>query len=222
MNGKLIVFEGVEGGGKTTQIQLLQNWLLEKGQSIPFSSKSTDLEVIVTREPGGTKLGKALRGLLLDADVSGESIQERAELLLYAADRAQHIEALIKPHLSRGAIVLCDRFTDSTIAYQGYGRGLDVELIQQLNHIATGGLKSDLILWLDIDVEIGLARAKNRGKPDRMEQADIEFHRRVKQGYQELAKGNPLIVRIDANLTMEKVQQQIQEIMKRKLKEWGD
>ncbi|MGB3507679.1 MAG: dTMP kinase [Microcoleaceae cyanobacterium] len=221
MNGKLIVFEGVEGGGKTTQIQLLQNWLLEKGQSTPFLSKSLDLQVILTREPGGTKLGKALRGLLLDADVSGESIQERAELLLYAADRAQHIETLIKPHLERGAIVLCDRFTDSTIAYQGYGRGLDLELIQQLNHIATGELKSDLTLWLDIDVEIGLARAKNRGEIDRMEQADIEFHRRVKQGYQELAKSNSLIVRIDANLTIETVQQQIQEIMRRKLKEWS-
>ncbi len=220
MIGKFIVFEGVEGGGKTTQIELLRNWLLEKWGSGKFLSKSLDLEVVTTREPGGTKVGKALRELLLNVDVSGEQIQARTELLLYAADRAQHIETLIKPSLERGAIVLCDRFIDSTIAYQGYGRGLDLTLIQQLNQIATGGLKSDLTFWLDIDVEIGLTRAKNRGKIDRMEQADIQFHQRVKKGYQELAKNNPLIVRIDANLTVEKVQEQIQEIMSKKLLEW--
>ena len=221
MNGKLIVFEGVEGGGKTTQIQLLRDWLLDKKQSSKPSSKSIDLEVIVTREPGGTILGKALRELLLATNISVEKIAERAELLLYAADRAQHIQALIKPHLESGKIVLCDRFTDSTIAYQGYGRGLDLELIQRLNHIATNGLKTDLTLWLDIDVEIGLNRAKNRGKIDRMEQADIKFHQRVKKGYQDLAKNNPLIMRIDANLTIEQVQQQIQEILNQKLAEWG-
>ncbi|MDE5093482.1 MAG: dTMP kinase [Trichodesmium sp. St11_bin5] len=222
MIGKFIVFEGVEGGGKTTQIELLQDWLLETGESRQILPKSIDLdlEVVITREPGGTKLGKALRELLLSPDVLVEKIQETSELLLYAADRAQHIEALIKPCLERGTIVLCDRFIDSTIAYQGYGRGLDVELIKQLNYIATGGLKSDLTFWLDIDVEIGLARAKSRGNFDRMEQANIEFHRRVQQGYQELAKNNSLIVRIDANLTREKVQQQIQAIIMQKLVEW--
>ena len=216
MLGKFIVFEGVEGGGKTTQIKLLRNWLLETWRSGKLFSKSLDLEVVITREPGGTQVGKALRELLLNADVSGAQIQEKAELLLYAADRVQHIETLIKPCLERGAIVLCDRFIDSTISYQGYGRGLDFSLIQQLNHIATGGLKSDLTFWLDIDVEIGLTRAKNRGKIDRMEQADIQFHQRVQKGYQELEKNNPLIVRIDANLTIEKVQQQIQEIIMQK------
>jgi len=220
MIGKFIVFEGVEGGGKTTQIELLRDWLLGKWKSGQVCSKFIDLEVVITREPGGTKLGKALRELLLNPDVLTENIQETAELLLYAADRAQHIEALIKPCLERGAIVLCDRFIDSTIAYQGYGRGLNLELIEKLNYIATGGLKSDLTFWLDIDVEIGLARAKNRGKIDRMEQANIEFHRRVQQGYQELAKNNSLIVRIDANLNQEKVQEQIQAIIMEKLVEW--
>ncbi|MEB3341173.1 dTMP kinase [Okeania sp.] len=220
MIGKLIVFEGVEGGGKTTQIQLLRNWLLDKCQLGKFLSKSLDLEVVVTREPGGTKVGKILRELLLNADVSGEQIQARAELLLYAADRAHHIDALIKPSLERGAIVLCDRFIDSTIAYQGYGRGLDLKLIQELNHIATGGLTSDLTFWLDIDVEIGLNRVKNRGKIDRIEQTNIEFHQRVKTGYEELAKNNSLMVRIDAHLTVEKIQEQIQEIMRKKLLEW--
>jgi dTMP kinase len=221
MIGKFIVFEGVEGGGKTTQIELLRDWLLGKGESSQVWSKSIDLEVVITREPGGTKLGKALRELLLSPDVLAEKIQETAELLLYAADRAQHIEALIKPCLERGAIVLCDRFIDSTIAYQGYGRGLNLELIKQLNYIATGGLESDLTLWLDIDVEIGLARAKNRGKIDKMEQANIEFHRRVQRGYQELSKNNSLIVGINANLTREEVQKQIQGIIMQKLVEWS-
>lgn len=221
MIGKFIVFEGVEGGGKTTQIELLRDWLLGKGESSQVWSKSIDLEVVITREPGGTKLGKALRELLLSPDVLAEKIQETAELLLYAADRAQHIEALIKPCLERGAIVLCDRFIDSTIAYQGYGRGLNLELIKQLNYIATDGLESDLTLWLDIDVEIGLARAKNRGKIDKMEQANIEFHRRVQRGYQELSKNNSLIVGINANLTREEVQKQIQGIIMQKLVEWS-
>ena len=221
MIGKFIVFEGVEGGGKTTQIELLRDWLLGKGESSQVWSKSIDLEVVITREPGGTKLGKALRELLLSPDVLAEKIKETAELLLYAADRSQHIEALIKPCLERGAIVLCDRFIDSTIAYQGYGRGLNLELIKQLNYIATGGLESDLTLWLDIDVEIGLARAKNRGKIDKMEQANIEFHRRVQRGYQELSKNNSLIVGINANLTREEVQKQIQGIIMQKLVEWS-
>ncbi|MCL2924007.1 MAG: dTMP kinase [Trichodesmium sp. MAG_R04] len=218
MIGKFIVFEGVEGGGKTTQIELLRDWLLGKEELRQILSKY--INVVITREPGGTQLGKALRKLLLSSDVLAEKIQNTSELLLYAADRAQHVEALIKPCLERGAIVLCDRFIDSTIAYQGYGHGLDLELIQQLNYIATGGLKSDLTFWLDLDVEIGLSRAKNRGNFDRMERANIEFHRRVQQGYQELAKNNSLIVRIDANLTREKVQQQIQEIIMQKLVEW--
>lgn len=220
MIGKFIVFEGVEGGGKTTQIELLRDCLLGKEELRQILSKYINEEVVITREPGGTKLGKALRKLLLSSDVLAEKIQNTSELLLYAADRAQHVEALIKPCLEKGAIVLCDRFIDSTIAYQGYGHGLDLELIQQLNSIATGGLKSDLTFWLDLDVEIGLSRVKNRGNFDRMEQANIEFHRRVQQGYQELAKNNSLIVRIDANLTREKVQQQIQEIIMQKLVEW--
>ena len=220
MIGKFIVFEGVEGGGKTTQIELLRDCLLGKEELRQILSKYINEQVVITREPGGTKLGKALRKLLLSSDVLAEKIQNTSELLLYAADRAQHVEALIKPCLEKGAIVLCDRFIDSTIAYQGYGHGLDLELIQQLNSIATGGLKSDLTFWLDLDVEIGLSRVKNRGNFDRMEQANIEFHRRVQQGYQELAKNNSLIVRIDANLTREKVQQQIQEIIMQKLVEW--
>jgi dTMP kinase len=207
MPGKFIVLEGVEGSGKTTQLQRLQQWL----------SPQWPKEVVITREPGGTQLGGELRQILL-AHRDGEPMQERAELLLYAADRAQHVEGWIKPQLAAGAMVLCDRYTDSTVAYQGYGRGLSLELISQINQLATNGLTSDLTIWLDIDVEIGLARAKQRGKPDRFEQANIEFHRRIQMGYQALAKANrERIVRVDASLPVEQVSQKIQEIVRKVL-----
>lgn len=224
MSGRLIVFEGVEGCGKTTQLQRSQEWL----QSLPSytspplvgRSPSPKLSVVVTREPGGTELGLCLRRLLL-LEAGGEPIQDRAELLLYAADRAQHVEELLKPTLALGAIILCDRYTDSTIAYQGYGRGLSFSLIDQLNSIATGGLKSDLTLWLDVDVEVGLARKRGRGDADRIEQETIAFHRRVQQGYTELSQAHPeRIVRVDASLSEAAVQEQIQEILSQRLTQW--
>ncbi|MEG3903944.1 dTMP kinase [Microcoleus sp. B4-C5] len=213
MKGKLIVFEGVEGAGKTTQMQRL----------IQFLQVSCFLRVrlVATREPGGTELGRGLRHLLLKQD-GGESVSDRAELLMYAADRAQHVETFLKPELSKGTIVLCDRFTDSTIAYQGYGRGLNLNLIKQLNDIATGGLESDLTLWLDIDVEEGLARVRARGGCDRIEQADLKFHRLVQQGFSELAEANKSrIVRINADRPEYEVAQEIQAIVTRRLEAWG-
>ncbi|MEG3836818.1 MULTISPECIES: dTMP kinase [unclassified Microcoleus] len=213
MKGKLIVFEGVEGAGKTTQMQRL----------IQFLQVSCFLRVrlVATREPGGTELGRGLRHLLLKQD-GGESVSDRAELLMYAADRAQHVETFLKPELSKGTIVLCDRFTDSTIAYQGYGRGLNLNLIKQLNDIATGGLESDLTLWLDIDVEEGLARVRARGGCDRIEQADLKFHRLVQQGFSELAEANKSrIVRINADRPEYEVAQEIQAIVTRRLEGWG-
>lgn len=216
MQGKLIVFEGVEGCGKTTQIQRSRDWLLASMTEI-----QPDVSIVVTREPGGTELGVGLRQLLLEE--RGQPMFERAELLLYAADRAQHVEQVLKPTLAKGGIVLCDRFTYSTIAYQGYGRGLSLSLIQQLNQIATGGLESDLTIWLDVDVEIGLSRAKARGKADRMEQADLDFHRRVSQGYRELATANPAqIARVDASSSEPIVQQQIQQILHNHLTQWHE
>lgn len=206
MTGRFIVFEGVEGCGKTTQLRKLQMWLQADSR---FKHRS----VLVTRQPGGTELGLQLRRLLLEPR-PGEPIQDRAELFLYAADRAQHVEGFLKPQLAAGAIILCDRYTDSTIAYQGYGRGLNLTVIEQLNQLATDGLESDLTLWLDVDVEIGLARAKRRGSVDRIEQANLNFHRRVQQGYTELAKAHPhRIVRIDASPSEEEVAQQIQTIL---------
>jgi dTMP kinase len=214
MGGKLIIFEGVEGCGKTTQIQLTCDWLLG-------SSKSISPQVMITRQPGGTQLGVHLRQLLLRG--AGEKpIADRAELLLYAADRAQHVQEVLQPNLALGKIILCDRYTDSTVAYQGYGRGLSLNLIQKLNFIATGGLESDLTLWLDVDVAVGLARTRKREEgSDRIEQETIAFHQRVQQGYAELAQKNPQrVVRIDASLSAAAVQEQIQSILASRLQEW--
>ena len=213
MKGKLIVFEGVEGAGKTTQMHGLIHWLQ--------ASCFLRVGLVATREPGGTELGRGLRHLLLKQD-AGEAVSDRAELLMYAADRAQHVETCLKPELSKGTIVLCDRFTDSTIAYQGYGRGLNLNLIKQLNEIATGGLESDLTLWLDINVEAGLARVRARGGCDRIEQADLKFHHQVQQGFAELAAENKSrIVRINADRPESEVAQELQAIVTRRLEAWG-
>jgi dTMP kinase len=204
VRGKFIVFEGVEGAGKTTQIQQTATWLQD--------CCGIDRSIAITREPGGTILGQKIRQLLLD-DPNGW-IDRRTELLLYGADRAQHVESVIRPHLDRGDIVLCDRFTDSTIAYQGYGRGFDRAEIDRVNQLATGGLESDLTLWLDLDVTVGLQRVALRGQPDRMERATLDFHQRVRQGYQDLANIYPeRIIRIDANRSEADIQADIQQIL---------
>ena len=219
MRGKLIVFEGVEGSGKTTQLQRCSDWLQANGMGSGLDVFGKHRPVVVTREPGGTSLGLGLRKLLLEGHSS--LIQDRTELLLYAADRAQHVEEFLKPQLALGAIILCDRYTDSTIAYQGYGRGLSLHLIQQLNQIATGGLESDLTLWLDLDAETGLKRARQRGTADRIEQADLAFHRRVQQGFAQLAASYPQrIVRIDASKSEQEVHLAIQEIFRQRFSEW--
>lgn len=177
--GKLITFEGIDGSGKTTQLQRLGTFLREAGY-----------DVLTTREPGGTPLGRQIRQALLDGE-SG-SVDPLAELLLYAADRAQHVRQLIRPALLAGRIVLCDRFCDATVAYQGYGRGFPIDLIIQLNQLATDGLTPDLTLFYDLPVEEGLARTRGRqtaGAPGRENQADrldrepLDFHRRVREGY---------------------------------------
>jgi dTMP kinase len=219
MHGKLIVFEGVEGSGKTTQLQRCSSWLQTSGLQECIGAMGEQMSLVVTREPGGTSLGVALRQLLLEGH--SLSIQDRAELLMYAADRSQHVEEFLKPQLVLGTIILCDRYTDSTVAYQGYGRGLDLTLIQQLNQIATNGLESDLTLWLDIDIEIGLKRAQQRGRADRIEQADLAFHRRVQQGFVQLAASNShRIVRIDATKSEEEVHLAIQDILRQRFNTW--
>ncbi len=193
--GKLITFEGIDGCGKTTQLRLLERILI--GRGIPFVS---------TREPGGTALGKMIRSALLN--VAPHSVDPLAELLLYAADRAQHVREFIVPNLAQGMLVLSDRFYDATTAYQGYGRGFDLGLIKQLNELATGGLKPDLTLLFDIEVAIGLERIHRRGgetagdtntheaQADRLDKEPQEFHERVRQGYLEMVKQEPARFRI--------------------------
>ncbi|MBW4553920.1 MAG: dTMP kinase [Aphanocapsa sp. GSE-SYN-MK-11-07L] len=223
MSGKLIVFEGVEGGGKTSQIRRSQAWLSASGwlDQLRQTTPALPDPLLITREPGGTELGKYLRQLLL-SPATQETLHDRAELMLYAADRAQHVEYLLKPHLAAGGLVLCDRFTDSTIAYQGYGRGLNLSLIQQLNQIATGGLTSDLTFWLDVEVSIGLGRAQQRNKDlDRMESATLSFHQRVQHGFQALLHQHPeRIVRIDASQSEQVVFEQIQTLLSQRLQQW--
>ncbi|MEM9541328.1 MAG: dTMP kinase [Cyanobacteria bacterium P01_E01_bin.42] len=211
MTGLLIAFEGVEGAGKSTQIEQSRDWL--------DSYYAGKVPIVITREPGGTHLGQELRRLLLET----ANPTATTELLLYAADRAQHVEEMLEPELERGAIVLCDRYTDSTIAYQGFGRGADLELIRTLNQIATRGLESHLTLWLDIEVEIGLQRAKSRGKQsDRMERSALDFHQRVRQGFSQLAAQNPhRIVRLDALPDPAIVQSNIQQILRKFLSDRG-
>ena len=214
--GRLIVFEGIEGAGKTTQLERTHRWLSNQTFNQTFED-GTSPTVVVTREPGGTQLGARIRQLLLDQP-DGETIPERAELLLYAADRAGHVSGFIEPHIARGAIVLCDRYTESTVAYQGYGRGLDLHLIDRLNDIATGGRKSDLTLWLDLDPAEGLRRARVRGQLDRMERENLAFHQRVRQGYAALADAEPdRVIRVDATGSADEVQGKIQETLQQKM-----
>ncbi|MGF1498374.1 MAG: dTMP kinase [Elainellaceae cyanobacterium] len=223
MTGKLIVFEGGEGSGKTTQLRYLTDWLAQeqRHRGLKWSDRFTDL--VVTRQPGGTTLGSALRQILLHHSnpKAPLAISPPAELLLYAADRTQHVEELLRPSLQRRALVLCDRYTDSTVAYQGYGRGLDLHLIRQLNQIATAGLQSHLTFWLDVEVELGLSRARQRGSIDRIEQTNLAFHQRVHQGFRALAEAHPdRIVRIDAQANQEMVAQQIRAVFTQRFAQW--
>jgi len=177
--GRFVVLEGIDGCGKTTQLQALRQWLPSSGLLAPGA------RLVVSREPGGTALGQALRELLLHPP-QGVQPLPRAELLLYAADRAQHVEALLLPALQAGDWVLCDRFTGSTAAYQGYGRGLPLALIDTLESLATGGLQADLTLWLD--VSLAESRRRRGGqKADRIEAAGEDFMSRVADGFATLA-----------------------------------
>lgn len=221
MQGRLIVFEGIEGCGKTTQLHRLRQWLQQPSQR-QFTG---DIPLVLTREPGGTPLGQALREILLspDAEHNGpaDEIHPVTELLLYASDRCQHVMTQLKPELAAGALILCDRYTDSTVAYQGFGRGLDRALIDHLNRIATAGLQSDLTLWLDLDVEQSLSRVRQRGARDRIEQSSIAFHRRVRDGFASLAhQDSERIVRIDASVDPNSVAVAVQQVVQQRWQQW--
>lgn len=200
--GLFITFEGTDGCGKTTQIELLKRYLEEKRY-----------KVVLTREPGAKGLGEKLREILLNYD---GDVSSNCESFLFLADRAQHIDMLIKPAIECGEVVLCDRHTDSTVAYQGYGRGLDLNQIKMLNDIATNGVKPDMTFVFDIDIETAQKRV---GKTkDRMESAGIEFFKRVRQGYLEIAKSEPERVKVlDATQTIETIANQVKEYIDTKL-----
>jgi dTMP kinase len=173
--GRLIAFEGVEGAGKSTQLELLRRALEGRGR-----------EVVVTREPGGTPAGERVRALLLDP---GVELHPRAEALLFAAARAELVERVIRPALERGAVVLCDRYLDSSLAYQGGARGLGRGPVEEVNRFATGGVLPDLVVLLDLDPAAGLARRAR--DPDRIEGQDLGFHRRVREAFLDLAAADP-------------------------------
>ncbi len=183
MRGRFITFEGPEGGGKTTQARRLVEALRAHGRA-----------VIYTREPGGTPTGELIRGLL-QHETAGEPLAAEAEVLLFAASRAQLVRTVILPALERGEFVVCDRFADSTTGYQGYGRGFPVETVEAINRFAIGPAVPDLTLLLDLDVEAGMGRVLARqgtgGQLDRIEQESLAFHQRVREGYLEIARREP-------------------------------
>lgn len=211
MSGVFITFEGPEGSGKSTQIVLLAERLRAQRQ----------VEVVTTREPGGTPVGEAIRGIL-QHDTAGSDIGAAAETLLFEASRAQLVEHVIRPALARGAVVLCDRFADSTTAYQGYGRGFDIDALLQLHAFALNGVNPTLTLLLDLDVEVGFkriqARHGNTGGLDRMERESQAFHSRVVEGFRDMAKRWPeRFRRIDGSASVESVHasiwRQVEEIL---------
>jgi len=200
-----ISFEGPDGSGKTTQISLLASHL-----------KNNGWDVLTTREPGGTLIGEQVRAIL--AEKNNTSIRPRTEVLLFQASRAQLVEEIIRPHLSRGGILLSDRFADSTLAYQGYGHQLDLKQLYPVIEFATGGLKPDLTIFLDIDVEEGLKRRARGGDWNRLDAYEVTFHRRAYDGYLALIQAEPeRWVKLDATRSIDQIHQKICDIVEKRL-----
>lgn len=204
MRGRFITFEGIDGSGKSTQLRLLAGDLRVRG-----------LDVLTTLQPGGTPLGRRLREAFLETE---ENVHPMAELLLFAADRAQHVNFLIKPALEAGRIVISDRYADATAAYQGAGRGFDAQIINQVIKLATGGLKPDLTLFFDIPIEKAILRTNSRTDDEtvknRMDRETTEFYERVRRAYLKIAEKEPRRFRIiDANGSIEEVHARVSEIV---------
>lgn len=205
--GCFIVLDGVEGAGKTTQIPRLAAWLASRGKN-----------VITTVEPGGTSIGRQIRAVLLDP--ANAAMSATTELLLYNAARAQHVSEVILPALESGAFVVCDRYSDSTMAYQGYARGLDRGMIGALDGISTGGLKPDLTIILDLPVEAGRERNANAGKSDRLELESAVFHQRVREGFHAIAAQGDHAVIVPADGAPEDVHERIVSAVSERLCLW--
>lgn len=202
--GLFITFEGVEGSGKSTQIDLLAEFLSEKGY-----------EVVSTREPGGTAIGDKIRKIVLNPDFT--EMDFKAEALLYAANRAQHVAEVIAPALAQGKIIISDRYTDSSLAYQSFGRGLDQKKVENISEWATGGLEPDLTILLDIPADKGLKRT-SRSLADRIEQENIDFHDRVSKGFLKLAKKLPKRFKvIDATKDVDQIHQEVVKLVQKLL-----
>jgi len=202
LEGLFITFEGIEGAGKTTQAKLLHQFLLERGK-----------KSYLTREPGGTKTGKKIREILLSH--TDEIFPSKAELFLYEADRNLHVNNVIKPLKQQGYYVICDRFIDSTLAYQGYARGIDIELIKFLNKIATENISPDITFLIDIPVEVSLSRMGD--KKDRIESEDLEFHRKLREGFLKIAEEEQdRIYILDGTKPVNDIFKEILEILKEK------
>jgi len=206
MRKMFITLEGPEGSGKTTQARLLAEWLREQGD-----------EVVLTREPGGTDIGDQIRAVLHDP--RNTAMDARAEILLYSASRAQHVAQLIRPALAAGKIVISDRYADSTLAYQGYGRGLDLETLRTITRFATGGLTPDLTLYLDIAPQEGLQRRRLGGEEwNRLDAETLEFHQQVRAGYLELVSLEPERWEVvNAARSVEEVQTEIKALVQARL-----
>ena len=203
MKGLFISFEGLEGSGKTTQSKRLHKWLLSEGYKCVF-----------TQEPGGTEIAKKIREILLDN--KNKELTPAAELFLYLADRAQNVKQVIKPALKTNKVVITDRFTDSTIAYQGGGRHFPSKVLEDLNCLVISGIKPDITIFLDIVPKKGLARIKSK---DRMESEDLEFYERVRKVYLKLAKEEPERIKIiKGDLTIGEIEQQVRKLVKGKFK----
>ncbi len=206
MRGYFITLEGPDGCGKTCQIPALADYLRNRGW-----------DILTTREPGGTEISEQIRNVIMS--MSNKGMHPRTEILLFQSSRAQLVEQVIRPALEAGKIVICDRYADSTMAYQGYGHQTDLVFLRQLLDFATGSLKPDLTILLDLDVEVGLRRRlKGGGEWNRLDDYDLPFHKRVRNGYHELVKQDPTRwVTVNADQSKDQIQNTLREIIEKRL-----